>query len=266
MNKRLGRFELYEQIDAGGYTTVYRGVEDLGEGVTRRVAVKVLQSWKLDDEEQLLRLRHEVSVLVDIGDAPNIVSVYGMGVDPEMGPWIAMELAGKSLGHALADGPAEPDAVRGLLRDILQALRWIHSTDPPIFHRDLKPQNILISGPGVWKLADFGLAKRAGAEETMTLATVKYAAPELLDSTLGEESPRVDIYALGIVVYELALGRELFRKQFPSVYDPSTRSGDGDTDDRPKWMYWHTSMQMVLPPLTDVIEGYPQDLSDLIGA
>lgn len=100
----------------------------------------------------------------------------------------------------------------------------------------------------------------------MSLATVKYAAPELLDATLGEESPRLDLYALGMVAYEYALGSELFRKQFPSIYDPSGGPAEPDRDDRPKWMYWHTSQQMTLPPVAELVEGYPQDLSDLIVA
>ncbi len=266
MNKKLGRFELLEQIDVGGYTTVYRAVEDMGQGIERPAAVKALQAWNLDDEDQLKRLKREVSVLIEIGDAPNIVAVYGMGIDEEMGPWIAMELAGKSLRFSVSDKPTEPDQIRSLLSDVLHALQWVHGTEPPILHRDLKPQNILRTGPGIWKVADFGLAKRAGAEETMTLATVKYAAPELLDSGLGEETPRVDIYALGMIAYELALGTTLFEKQFPSVYDPMRSSKDKEGDDRPKWMYWHTSTQMVLPPLSELIEGYPQDLSDLIQA
>jgi len=266
MNKKLGRFELLEQIDVGGYTTVYRAVEDMGQGIERPAAVKALQAWNLDDDDQLKRLKREVGVLIEIGDAPNIVAVHGMGIDEEMGPWIAMELAGKSLRYSIGDQPTPPDQIRSLLSDVLHALQWVHGTEPPILHRDLKPQNILRTGPGIWKVADFGLAKRAGAEETMTLATVKYAAPELLDSALGEETPRVDIYALGMIAYEMALGRALFQKQFPSVYDPMRSSKESEGDDRPKWMYWHTSMQMVLPPLNELIDDYPQDLSDLIQA
>ncbi|MFT7663325.1 MAG: serine/threonine protein kinase, partial [Planctomycetota bacterium] len=266
MNKQLGRFELHEQIDVGGYTTVYRAVEDLGQGLSRPAAIKALQAWNLDDEEQISRLKREVGMLIEIGDAPNIVSVHGMGIDEELGPWIAMELAGRSLRYSITDKPSEPNHVRSLLRDVLHALQWVHGTTPPILHRDLKPQNILRTGPGIWKVADFGLAKKAGAEETMQLATVKYAAPELLDSTLGEETPRVDIYALGMIAYEMALGKTLFEAQFPSVYDPMRGSKDANSDDRPKWMYWHTSMQMVLPALSELIAGYPQDLSDLIQA
>lgn len=265
MTRQLGRFELGEQIDAGGFTTVYRATEDLGQGITRPAAVKILKSWNLGEEGQLERLRREVEVLVELGGAPNIVSVLATGIDEEMGAWIAMELAGKSLVHFIGEDPAEPDEVRILLRDTLRALSCIHGAEPQILHRDLKPQNIL-SSQGSWKVGDFGVAKRRGADETMSLATVKYAAPELLDATLGEESPRLDLYALGMMAYEFALGRELFRKQFPSIYDPAGDAREGDRDERPKWMYWHTSQKMTLPPIADLVDGYPQDLSDLIEA
>jgi serine/threonine protein kinase len=263
MSKKLDRFELGEQIDAGGFTTVYRAVEDMGQGILRPVAIKVLPTWKLADADQLAILRREVEVLIELGGAPNIVSILATGIDEEMGAWIAMELAGKSLKHSIGEGPAEPDQVRVLLRDSLKGLICVHGTDPQILHRDLKPQNILGS-QGSWKVTDFGLAKRGTEEETMSLATVKYAAPELLDSSLGEESPRLDIYALGMVAYEFALGTKLFNKQFPSIHDPAGGAKKADSDDRPKWMYWHTSYQMTLTPLAELVEGYPQDLSDLV--
>lgn len=265
--KNLGRFELKERIDADGITTVYRAIEQLGQGLSRPAAVKILQSWSLDDEEQLEQLRREVGVLVDAGGAPNVVSVFGLGVDDDMGAWIAMELAGRSLRHFIRDEPAEPELVRSMLRDVLQALDYVHTAQPPILHRDLKPQNILTTRKGVWKVADFGLAKRAGSDDTMALATVKYAAPELLDGSLGPEGPQVDLYALGMVAYELALGKQKFREQFPSVYDPGRKPSDEEEgDDRPKWMYWHTSAQMKLQPLTELIEGYPEDISELVAA
>lgn len=265
MKKKLGRFELAEQIDAGGFTNVYRAYEDMGQGITRPAAVKVMSSFRSGDEEDVAALRREVEVLIELGGSPNIVSILGMGIDEDAGAWIAMELGGRSLLHSLGSSPAQPEDVRVLLRDVLRALVSVHGSEPQILHRDLKPNNIL-SSRGVWKVTDFGVAKRRGSDETMSLATVKYAAPELLDATLGEESPRLDLYALGMVAYEMALGGDLFTKQFPSIYDPARGGDKEDRDDRPKWMFWHTSEQMVLPSLSELIEGYPQDLSDLIAA
>jgi serine/threonine protein kinase len=266
MKDVLGNFELVEQIDPGGFTTVYRAVEQMGQGITRPAAVKILHNLPLDDREKLEAVRREVDVLVDLGGSPNVVTIYGLGIDEEVGPWIAMELGGRSLKHFITDEPAEPDQVRALLRDTLRALATVHGTRPPVLHRDLKPSNILSSSFGIWKIADFGLARRGEADDTLELATVQYAAPEMLDATLGAESPKMDLYSLGMIAYEFALGRTLYRKQFPSVYDPYAGKSDSDGDERPKWMYWHTSQQMTVTPIADVLEDYPQDLSDLIAA
>ncbi|MHC4415647.1 MAG: protein kinase domain-containing protein [Planctomycetota bacterium] len=264
MRQQLGNFRLLEQIEPGGYTTVYRAQEDLGLGFARPAAVKILHTVDMDDEAKAAVLRRETEVLVELCTCPNIVTVYGIGIDEEVGPWIAMELLGRSLKNFIADEPAEPDQVRVVLRDALRALSVVHGVEPPILHRDLKPNNILSTDYGNWVIADFGLARRWGADETLHLATVQYAAPELLDTTLGPESPRMDLYSLGMTAYEFALGRALYRKQFPSVYDPYAKSSEGDL--RPKWMYWHTSMQMAVPPLVELIEDYPKDLSDLVAA
>ncbi len=266
MNKRLGRFEIVEPIRTDGKSHVYRAIEYLTDRITRPAAVKVLPGLKLDDDARREILRREVEVLAELSACPNIVTIYGCGVDENVGPWMAMELAGRNLREFMGDGPAEPDQVRLLLRDTLRALAIVHGADPPILHRDLKPTNILRSKYGTWQIADFGLAQRGESDETLDLMTVQYAAPEMLDGTLGPESPQMDLYSLGLAAYQFALGRTLFRKQFPSVYDPDTDPSDSVADERPKWMYWHTSMQMAVPPLADVIGDYPEDLSALVTA
>ncbi|MHC4081447.1 MAG: serine/threonine protein kinase [Planctomycetota bacterium] len=263
MKKQLGNFHLLEQIDPGGYTIVYRAEEDMGQGFTRPAAIKILRGMDLDDEARVAVLRRETEMLVELSTCPNIVTIYGIGIDDEEGPWIAMELLGRSLKHFIGDDPAEPDQVRVLLRDALRALSIVHGVDPPILHRDLKPNNMLSTDFGNWVIADFGLARRWEADDTLHLATVQYAAPELLDTTLGSESAKMDLYSLGMVAYEFALGRGLYRKQFPSVYDPYASKADAG-DERPKWMYWHTSMQMAVPPIAELIPDYPQDLSELV--
>lgn len=265
MKQKLGNFELLEQIDPGGYTIVWRAVEHMGHGVTRPAAVKILQGWKADDPAQIAALRREVGVLADLSTCPNIVTIYGFDIDPEVGPWIAMELGGKSLRHFIPEeAPGDPDTVRQLLRDVLRALVAMHGASPAVLHRDLKPNNILSTGFGTWKLADFGLAKRSETESTLNVLTVQYAAPELLDASLGKEGPWTDLYSLGLIAYELALGRKGYRAQFPSIYDPFASSDATRVDERPKWMYWHTSQQMTIKPLAELLPGFPQDISDLV--
>ncbi len=265
MRTQIGKFRIIEQIDPGGATTVYRAEEDLGQDFTRPAAVKILQAVDMDDAQKVAVLRHETGMLLELCSCPNIVTIFGIGIDEEAGPWIAMELLSRSLKHMIGEEPADPDQVRVLLRDTLRALAVVHRVQPPILHRDLKPSNILSTDYGNWCIADFGLARRWEADETLHLATVQYAAPELLDTSLGAETTKMDLYSLGMAAYEFALGSVLYRKQFPSVYDPyADKSSKGD--ERPKWMYWHTSMQMTLTPIAEIIEDYPTDLSDLIAS
>ena len=266
MKRRLGNFELLEQIDPGGYTVVWKAVEHMGHGVTRPAAVKLLQGWSLENQDQIDALQREVSVLAAICASPNIVTIYGFDIDPEVGPWIAMELGGRSLRHFITDEPATPEQVRQLMRDTLRALMAIHGSVPQILHRDLKPNNILATNFGSWKLADFGLAKRSETDSTLNVLTVQYSAPELLDGSLGKECPATDLYSLGLLVYEYALGKKLYKSQFPSIYDPFAEGDSKPADDRPKWMYWHTSQQMTIKPIADLIPGFPKDVSDLVAS
>ncbi|MEQ9617140.1 MAG: protein kinase [Phycisphaerales bacterium] len=267
MKQQLGDFELQEQIDPGGYTTVYKAVQWMRHGMSRPAAIKLLQGWATDTAEQVDALRHEVSVLAEVGNAPNIVTVYDFDIDEEVGPWIAMELLGENLRHYISNDPSDPELVRSMLYDALRALSVLHNAKTPIIHRDIKPNNILSTEYGIWKLVDFGVARRVYSDDdTVNVMTVQYASPEMLDGTFGEVSPASDLYALGITAYHYALGDEMYRAQFPSIYDPQSGVDPSETktDDRAKWMYWHTSTQMNLRPLAEIIEGYPSDLSETI--
>lgn len=266
MKDKLGSFDIVEQIDPGGYTIVYRAKQQMGHGVSRPAAIKILQGWKADDPEQIAALRREVSVLADLSACPNIVTIYGFDIDPEVGPWIAMELGGRSARHSILDEPQDPAVVRQMLRDILRALTALHGAKPPVLHRDLKPNNILSTDIGTWKLADFGLAKRSDTESTLNVLSVQYAAPELLDASLGKEGPWTDLYSLALVAYEMAAGRKLYKAQFPSVYDPFAGPDATRVDERPKWMYWHTTPHLSLKPLAEIIPGFPKDISDLVAS
>ncbi len=262
MNKQLGKYELLGQISPGGYTQVYRAVEHMGHGITRPAAVKILSGWALNDEEQLEELRREVNLLIELGTNTHIVTVYHFDIDPEMGPWIAMELLGASLRHAVSEEPGNQHLVRTVLHDVLKGLHSMHTASPRVIHRDIKPHNILPDPSGLFKIADFGLAVREESGGTLDRVSVEYAAPELLDSSQGPETPAIDLYSLGMTCYELALGRTLFRKQFPSIFDPQADPDDTLGDLRPKWMFWQCSKQGV-PPISSIIEDFPKDLSDL---
>jgi tRNA A-37 threonylcarbamoyl transferase component Bud32 len=260
--EKIGQYDILDQIDPGGYSVVYKAQQDMGYGQKRLAALKLLQA-KVENEEQEAALRKEVSFLLEFSGSPYIVQVYDFGIDSDLGPWIAMELLGRSLKHFITDEPADPDRVRHVVHDVLRGLAQIHAHSQNAIHRDIKPNNILSTKAGTWKIADFGLIRSGAAEDTLKVLAVQFAAPELLDRQRGGETPATDLYALGHSAYLFALGNTLYRKQFPSIYDPE--ANDKGLDDRPKWLFWHCSQQQV-QPLAQLIPGFPQDLSDLIAA
>ena len=101
-------------------TFSYRAEEDLGQDFTRPAALKVLHTVDMDDAQKVAVLRRETEMLVELCSCPNIVTIFGIGIDEEAGPWIAMELLGRSLKHMIGEEPADPDQVRVLLRDTLR--------------------------------------------------------------------------------------------------------------------------------------------------
>ena len=110
---------------------------------------------------------------------------------------------------------------------IAEAVRYLHSQQPPIVHRDLKPQNILLDEAGKLYVADFGLAVllegEGGGVEGGACGTIPYIAPEQFDSRFGEVGPSSDIYSLGVILYELIAGQPPFPHPQPRVDPPHPR-------------------------------------------
>ena len=268
--QQIGEFKIESVLAKTSSSVVYRALQPMGSGEGRSVCLKLPRSWSGGDTEADAHasraLEREVEINSFVGASPNVLPVHATGVDEVHGPWIAFELAAESLKDRISSSPAEPDLVRTVVFDTLSALRAIHGVDPQVIHRDVKPDNILRGDLGGWKLADFGVAKRGDSESTLELATVKYAAPELLDATRGEVGPAVDLYALGITAYELALGTDLWKKALPSVFGRSGLGLHRDEDLRHKWMFWHASLDQHLPRVTDLVSGFPADLADLLEA
>jgi DNA-binding SARP family transcriptional activator len=200
------RYQLEAEIGRGGTGIVYRARDTLLE---RDVAVKELLATALDADGRAKLLR-EARAAASLHH-PNIVSVFDVG-EAEGRPFIVMELAeGTSL---QAQPPAELIETIRVTRQICSALEHAHSQG--IVHRDLKPENVLLAPDGTAKLADFGLARSVASRLTSegTIAgTVFYLAPEL---ALGQEfDGRADLYALGVMLYELTTGRLPFSGDDP---------------------------------------------------
>jgi tRNA A-37 threonylcarbamoyl transferase component Bud32/tetratricopeptide (TPR) repeat protein len=193
-----------EYLGRGGYATVYRAYDRL---VRIEVALKVVHPER-DPERALVRLAREVEIARQSLD-PHLVRVFDLGRTTK-DIFLTMELLrGGSLRNRIVHGPLPmPEALR-IAGAVLQGLAALHTKSA--VHRDVTPGNILFSEDGEVKLADFGLARYLGREETQVtsgdaiLGTAGYRSPE---QTLGQElRPRSDLYALGVVLFEMLAGR-----------------------------------------------------------
>ena len=218
VGQSLGRYHIIEQIGEGGMAIVYKAFDTRLE---REVAVKVIRMGRLAPDiadKALKRFEREGKALARLNH-PNIISIIDYGED--MGhPYLVMPyLPGGTLKEMLrAEGKTDwQDAARMLL-PIAKALTYAHEEE--MIHRDVKPANILITRSGDPMLTDFGIAKIIDEEATMdltgtraTVGTPEYMAPEQIMAKTVDH--RADIYALGIVFYEMVTGRKPFRADTP---------------------------------------------------
>ncbi len=216
--KSLGRYHILEQIGEGGMAIVYKAFDTRLE---TEVAIKVIRTDQLAPailERALKRFEREAKALARLTHA-NIVNVTDYGED-EGFPYLAMPyLPGGTLKEKLRDdGKMEWQAAARLLLPVAKALAYAH--DEEMIHRDVKPANILITSSGDPMLTDFGIAKIIDDEATMdltgtraTVGTPEYMAPEQVTAKTVDH--RADIYALGVVLYEMVTGRKPFQADTP---------------------------------------------------
>ena len=200
------RYHLEAEIGRGGMAAVYRARD---EKLNRVVAVKVLSEAGLGTAGRA-RLVHEAQAAAQLNH-PNIVTVHDVG-EVEGTPYIVMELVE---GGSLHDRPpASNAALVGIARQVCTALEHAHAHG--IVHRDLKPENVLLTPDGTAKLTDFGLALSIASRTTtegVIAGTVFYLAPE---QALGQPlDGRTDLYAVGVMLYELTTGRLPFAADDP---------------------------------------------------
>ena len=202
-----GRYRVDTPIATGGMSTVYRGLD---VRLDRPVALKVMDSRYAGDQQFLTRFQREARAVARLKD-PGLVAVYDQGFDGRH-PFLVMELVeGGTLRELLRErGPMPPHAVAAVLTPVLGGLAAAHRAG--LVHRDVKPENVLISDDGEVKIADFGLV-RAVAEAKITstsviLGTAAYLSPEQVGT--GDAGPRSDVYAVGILAYELLTGATPF--------------------------------------------------------
>jgi serine/threonine-protein kinase len=198
-----GRYRITRKLARGGMATVYLS-DDLR--LTRTVAIKVMHENLGADADFVARFDREARAAAKLSH-PNVVSVFDQGMDGER-PYIVMEyVEGSTLRQVLSrEAPVTPQRAVELMLPIASAVAAAHEAG--IIHRDLKPENVLISQRGQLKVADFGLARAVTASTStangMLIGTVSYIAPELV--THGHADTRCDVYALGVVLYEMLTG------------------------------------------------------------
>ena len=210
-----GRYELQRRLAQGGMATVYLAMD---RQLDRQVAIKMLHPQFASDPTFAERLRREARAAAGLSH-PNIVGVYDWGRHGER-YFIVMEyVSGHSLAEIIAArGPLDPKAAAAIAFEVAAALAFAHRAG--IVHRDVKPQNVLLSSDGHVKVTDFGIATMMGGGPSLGLTetgtvvgTAAYLSPE---QAQGEATDaRSDLYSLGVVLYEMLAGYPPFRGDTP---------------------------------------------------
>ncbi len=218
VGRRLGPYLVEQRVGSGGMGSVYRA---LREGDYRqRVALKVIRPG-LGGGEALARFRAERQVLAELAH-PHIARLLDGGTTDDGRPYFVMEfIDGEPLDRHCARRQLSTDERLRLLLGVCAAMEYAHARG--VLHRDLKPDNVLVTAEGAPKVTDFGLAKRlegSGGEAGPTqsgavLGTPSYMAPEQAAGRRAEVGPHTDVYALGAILYELLTGRPPFRAETP---------------------------------------------------
>lgn len=198
------RYEIIEKIGAGGMSIVYKAIDNR---LQRYVAIKELREEFVQDDEFVGKFRKEALSAASLSH-PNIVGIYDVGSDKES-HYIVMEyVEGKTLKQVIdEEGPFEAKVVLELGVQMVSALK--HAHQKKIIHRDIKPQNILMTPEGVLKVTDFGIAKAVDSSTIVAtgnaIGSVHYFSPEQAKGKYVNESS--DLYSCGIVLFELATKR-----------------------------------------------------------
>ena len=236
-----GRFVLEEKIGSGGFADVFRAADRKQAG--RLVAVKVLQDVAALNQEAVRRFRRELRLLEGLSH-PSVIPVLGYAETEEEGLWYAMPLAQGSLADFLEEMTGSTAVILGVIRQVCAGLAHIH--EQKIFHRDLKPGNVLRTGEGSWAISDLGLAVEVERQTTALTSTLRgglgsvwYTAPEQWKSA-GTADARSDIYSLGKILQELVTGEPPVNTEMPA--GPLRPVVERATENRPEDRYQTVTM------------------------
>jgi len=239
-----GRYRVDARIAVGGMATVYRALDTR---LDRVLALKVMHPALAADGTFVERFIREAKSVARLSH-PNVVQVFDQGTDGSY-VYLAMEyVAGCTLRDVLRErGALQPRAALDILEPVLAALGAAHRTG--FVHRDMKPENVLIGDDGRVKVADFGLVRSVNTVTSTTgavLGTVSYLSPEQIDQP-GTADARVDVYACGVVLYEMLTGSQPHEGDSPAIV-----------------LYKH--LHEDVPPPSARVPGLPYELDELVAS
>lgn len=212
VGQTLGQYEIQARIGQGGMATVYQGWQT---SMKRPVAVKVMSPDLLDDDEFIARFRQEAETIAKL-EHPHIIPVIDFGHQDDYVYLVMRLVSSGTLEQELKNGPLSLQRANTIFRQIATALSYAHGKG--IIHRDLKPANVLLDEQGNGYLTDFGIAKMIAGTTNLTrsghlMGTPAYMAPEQWRSQPIDA--RTDVYALGIMLYEMLVGLQPFEADTP---------------------------------------------------
>jgi len=240
VEERIGDYEILSSLGRGGFGSVYKARSSNGS----LVALKVLNPQVLDNQKVVKKFFHEAMILAKL-DHPNICRLIEFFPDGQNYAIVMEYVEGTELKELLQqqpDGILPFDKAFRIAKQSLAAFQYAHENG--ILHRDIKPANIMINKEGNIKIMDFGIAKVAGAathDTAASMLSIHYTPPERFDPSRVVDT-RSDIYALGLVFYELFAGRRPF-----------------DVDETSQIMFWH--LNEIPEPPEAFVGGLPQDVS-----
>src|ERR1700676_3442328 len=222
--KTIEHYEMVRRLGAGGSGVVYLANDTL---LQRPVVLKILRAGLLSAEQMRKTVLREARLASAI-EHPNVCAIYEVGESGDEAYIVMQYVPGQSLDRLIARGPASMQLVLSVGIQVADGLQAAHSLG--IFHRDLKPQNVMLTDRGLAKILDFGLARRlppedasfdptkpalakgasVGATYTSPSGTIRFMAPDKF--VTGQSSVQSDVWALGVILYELTSGRHPFAR------------------------------------------------------